>query len=255
MDVALGERSRDQEDRHQSRDSHEDLAKYSRSDHGSMTLENEKELDHDHGLAQTGEENGARLAAEQIGDSAERTAEGHRVVPSTQRSEVRGSTVWSSTADVLAPISQAVRARQRLVSTIRPLAGIVFEYWAEKMRGPDISKVVFDDKRAEIIMDRLVENKTDLSELLYAVDGALKVDYIMGRGLKAKVAFNGVETIFKDRAHVEKFSRAIEASRRGVPHPDLARVRQKLRYDASLPSLSEAAARAIPGPRKRQTAP
>jgi len=93
---------------------------------------------------------------------------------------------------------------------------IVFSYWAKRL-GHD--EALFDQKRDRTIRQRLVENQDNLSELLYAVDGALKDDWVMGRDAKSQKRFDGIEHIFQDRAHVEKFAITIPQYRSKQQHP------------------------------------
>lgn len=92
---------------------------------------------------------------------------------------------------------------------------IVFSYWAKRLGH---EQALFDSKRDQVIRQRLRENQDNLSELLYAVDGALRDDWVMGRDPKSVKRFDGIESIFQDRAHVEKFAGAMAPYRAGTPH-------------------------------------
>jgi len=93
---------------------------------------------------------------------------------------------------------------------------IVFAYWAKRLGH---EKVLLDRKRQGTLRARLVENGDDVSELLYVVDGALRDDWTMGRDPRSTKKFDGIETIYQDRAHVEKFAGGCAAFKRGEIHP------------------------------------
>ena len=93
---------------------------------------------------------------------------------------------------------------------------IVFSYWGKRL-GHD--EALFDQKRERVIRQRLVENQDNLSELLWAIDGALKDDWVMGRDPKSQKRFDGIENIFQDRAHVEKYAASIPQYRSKQEHP------------------------------------
>lgn len=68
-------------------------------------------------------------------------------------------------------------------------------------------------------MKRLEENEGDVSELLYALDGAFHSDHIMGRGKYAgEPKYDGIETVLRDRAQVEKFAAERKGYRDDKPH-------------------------------------
>ena len=78
---------------------------------------------------------------------------------------------------------------------------IVFRYWQAKMNKS--GRVILDDKRGRYIKARLRENGCDVSELLYAIDGAKRDDWLMGRCDNSRKKFNGIQQLFRDREQVE----------------------------------------------------
>ena len=74
-------------------------------------------------------------------------------------------------------------------------------------------------KRERRIVSRLRESSGDLSILCYAVDGALRDDWIMGRDERSPRSYDGVENIFRDRAQVERLAEACPRFRKGQKHP------------------------------------
>ena len=76
----------------------------------------------------------------------------------------------------------------------------VFDFWAESMshRGAK-----FDRKRRARIRARLSEGRTP-EDLCKAIRGALLDDWLMGRDKQSTKRFDGIETIFRDAAQVER---------------------------------------------------
>lgn len=96
------------------------------------------------------------------------------------------------------------------------LSEVVFAYWAARLHHPN---ALLDKKRDYRIRARLRESRGDWGLLLYAVDGALTDDWIMGREDRSPRAYDGIETIFRDRAQVERLAELCPRCRRGDPHP------------------------------------
>jgi hypothetical protein len=95
-------------------------------------------------------------------------------------------------------------------------AELVFSYWAAKLDHP---KALLDAERERRLVKRLEENGGDVHELLYVVDGARKDEWTMGTAKGSTKKFDGIETIYQDRAHVEKFASMCPAYKNGDPHP------------------------------------
>jgi hypothetical protein len=119
-------------------------------------------------------------------------------------------------AVVLAGVSADAHRRAGADEIRRAGAALVFSYWARKLDHP---KALLDDDRERRLVKRLTENGGDVHELLYVVDGALKDDWTMGRSQRSSKKFDGIETIFQDRAHVEKFAALCPGYKAGTPHP------------------------------------
>jgi len=119
-------------------------------------------------------------------------------------------------AHVEAHASKAA-AREKLM---RFGATVVFTYWATLFDHPTAR---MDDKRERRIRSRLVENNGNVSEVLYALDGALKDDWIMGRDQQSTKKYDGLDTILRDRAQVERFTAGARWTP-GVDHPYIARM-------------------------------
>lgn len=125
-------------------------------------------------------------------------------------------TVQARLAAVLAGVVADGRRRVGADEMRRVKAELVFAYWASKLDHP---KALLDAERERRLTKRLEENGGDVHELLYVVDGALKDEWTMGRSQRSTKKFDGIETIYQDRAHVEKFAAMCPAYKAGDPHP------------------------------------
>jgi len=102
------------------------------------------------------------------------------------------------------------------------VAGFVFAYWQARL---EHRHALFDRKRESTILQRLREVGGDPRDLLYAIDGALTDDFLMGRDPRnAGHRYDGIGTLFKSRAQVERLAEKIPAWRRGEPHPREAEI-------------------------------
>jgi len=117
---------------------------------------------------------------------------------------------------------QAVRdkttARKLKESALALAAKVIFTYWRDCM-GFDAKTTVFNDKRRDRIIARLRENQGDVSELLYAIDGAVRDEWTMGRANNSPRPYNGVAQVFRDREKVEQYLQTVK--RRTPRHPYL----------------------------------
>ncbi len=86
----------------------------------------------------------------------------------------------------------------------RGFAELVFAYWAA--RTGRRSNTRLDKKRENRIVGSLRENGDNLIELLFAVDGMLRDDRLMGRADDSSRKYDGIENVFRDRAQVERLS-------------------------------------------------
>lgn len=79
------------------------------------------------------------------------------------------------------------------------VASLVFSYWAEVLGH---QRALLDGKRKARIVSRYRESR-DPSELLFVVDGVRKSEFHRGA---SGTKYDGIETVFRDRAQVEKFA-------------------------------------------------
>lgn len=98
--------------------------------------------------------------------------------------------------------------------------GFVFSYWAKRFGRP---RAALDPKRAKLILQRLREADDQVSDLLYALDGARKDPWIMGTDPNSTKAYTGIETILRDRATVERHAERSPRFHAGLDHPMLER--------------------------------
>ena len=101
-------------------------------------------------------------------------------------------------------------------SVYRQLGEVIFAYWAAKLNHPH---AIYDAKRERRIAARLRESSGDWGLLCYAIDGALRDDFLMGREDRSMRRYDGIETIFRDRAQVERLAEMCPKFNAGQPHP------------------------------------
>lgn len=89
---------------------------------------------------------------------------------------------------------------------------IAFAYWVKK-HSKDEARTMLDDKRSRLIAKRLSESDGDLSEILYAIDGALK-DKALTEG-----GYDMLETMLRDRGQIERLANQMAKYRAGEMHP------------------------------------
>jgi hypothetical protein len=116
----------------------------------------------------------------------------------------------------LQDVEVATARRQTKEAFRQMMVEIVFSYWAKRLGH---ERALLDGTRRQLLAKRFVENGDNLSELLYVVDGALRDDWTMGRDPKSRRAYDDVETIFRDRAQVERFAGTVPGYKQGTPHP------------------------------------
>lgn len=91
--------------------------------------------------------------------------------------------------------SQTDRERRAMIS-------VVFSYWAAKLNH---IRALQDPGRERLIGDRLRENRHDVNELMFVIDGAKKDRNLMGQNEKNQ-KYDGIDTLFRNRAQVERLA-------------------------------------------------
>ena len=127
------------------------------------------------------------------------------VEPSGSTSVVKRATVGEiqvHLAQVLAEVQAGTQQSLQAIEGRELQAELVFAYWAVRLNH---NGTVLDKKRLGRLTARLGENKGDVHELLYVVDGALRDPHLMGQNQNA-TKYDGIETIFRDRGQVERLA-------------------------------------------------
>ena len=135
-------------------------------------------------------------------------------------------------AAVMASVSAGTEQRVAGEKLLRWKAEVAFAYWAKRM-GHEQS--LLDSQRERRLLARLRESDGNLHELLYAVDGAHRDDWIMGRDPKAPRKYDGIETVFRDRAQVERLAGLCPKWVRGELHPLAVKYQALMQPDAAAP--------------------
>lgn len=120
---------------------------------------------------------------------------------------------------VIAEIESGARERLKRQDTRVLQSELVFSYWQAKT-GHD--KAIMDMDRERRIVRRLEENGGDVSELLYAIDGCLKDRHLQGENDRNR-KYDGIETIFRDRAIIERLAGSMKGYRNKEMHPMVAK--------------------------------
>lgn len=123
-----------------------------------------------------------------------------------------------------------VRARRR-----QALTEMVFGYWAMTYSKP--STVRLSPDRARVIARALEQNDDNLSEILFALDGARKDDWIMGRDARSSTKYDTPETILRDRGTIERHASRISAYTRSEDHPQARELLTVLDLQHPMPAL------------------
>lgn len=116
-------------------------------------------------------------------------------------------------ATVLAEIQSGARTHLRKEQRAKLAAEIVFGYWMKVFNHPR-AILAENDKREATIVRRYEEAREDLSTLLYVLDGARKDPPRANDQI-----YDGLQTIFRDRAQVERFAEKMPGYREGKVHP------------------------------------
>lgn len=131
------------------------------------------------------------------------------------RAQARGATaiqVRDRLADYMASVHDKALTRRDVE---RLQIETCFTYWAMKHGHP---QSLLDPKREGLIRRRLNENGGNLSELLYVIDGALRDAWLVEH------KYDGLQTLFRDRAQIERLAGLVPRYGTGELHPMAAKV-------------------------------
>lgn len=155
------------------------------------------------------------------------TTPGTAVAPRERSAKVARNVeaVREQVAAVLAEL--ATEGVERVgVKRARQVAGeMAFLYWQHLYGHP---RAMLDGKRLKVALARLEENGGNVDELLYALDGARRDEYVMGQGRHAQ-AHDAFEFILRDRSAVEGHANRVAKWREGVPHPKGKKLAEAMR--------------------------
>lgn len=131
------------------------------------------------------------------------------------KSDVVAATLARVAEDLVAASAEAKTAKQQ-VRIRRAMAGLVFAYWAAKF---DHGRALLDPKREKKLMARLQECDDRVSDLLWALDGALRDDWVMGRDPRSTRRYDDLSTLLRDRETLERHASVTKGWRDGREHP------------------------------------
>lgn len=136
----------------------------------------------------------------------------------------------SRVAQVFAEVHEGSRKRISVEQLRKLNAELVFMYWAAKF---DHTGALLDAKRERKIVERLKENGDNVSELLYALDGAYHDPWTMGTARDSSRKYDDIPTILRDRAQIERFAATRPAWKKDPdePHKQLKQLEAALRGD------------------------
>lgn len=115
---------------------------------------------------------------------------------------------------VLAAVRQSTERRLSKEEVRVAGAQLVFGYWAMKTGS---ERALYDRDRQRVLLRALSENRGDVSELMYAIDGALLDPWHNGE--KDGTKHLGVDAILRSRGKIEELAAKKPGYRNGEPHP------------------------------------
>lgn len=129
--------------------------------------------------------------------------------------------VRTTAVGFLEEVKAGTSARLKKDELYAQQAIVVFAYWAAKLNHPAAE---LDEKREKRIISRLRETRGNWGLLCYAVDGALRDDFIMGRSTRGDRC-DRVSTIFRDLEQVERLAEKCKRFLAGEEHPLVVKYR------------------------------
>lgn len=142
----------------------------------------------------------------------------------------RPAPVARAVAGALETVRTSTTRRRAREDERKLAAACVFEYVAQRLGYPKNTR--YDEKREARLLRALTENKGDVGELLAVADGALKDPWIMGKDPRSPRPYTGIETLYRDRAQVERLAALAKYDPDGPPHPFLAEIEARLAEEA-----------------------
>lgn len=115
---------------------------------------------------------------------------------------------------IMAEVAKGAECELRAEERRDGMVDFVFAYWATATRHQN---ALLDQKRVVRLRRRLEENRDDVNELCYVVDGLKKDRGLMGENERGR-KYDGIETIFRDRGMVEHLAE-LAGYKPGMIHP------------------------------------
>lgn len=160
-------------------------------------------------LPQAEAEASAKAVATKAKDSAPAGA-ARKALPMVLTGEqiIESLVVWQD-------VEQAARMSQATDFRREQQAQFVFAY---RQRVHHDERALYDrNGRGTLIRKALRQNRGDVSELLFAVDGARRDAWMMGETQNSSRKYNGIKDILRDRETIERLAKA--GGLNGQPHP------------------------------------
>jgi hypothetical protein len=126
-------------------------------------------------------------------------------------------------AQVFEEVANGTRRRLGRDEARTLAAGFLFNYWAAKLEQPHAR---LDTNRERLLVTALAESGDNLSDLLYAIDGALRDRWHNGSADGEKRL--RVQAIFRDRAKIEELVALCRGWKRGEEHPAYVSFRERM---------------------------
>lgn len=133
-------------------------------------------------------------------------------------------------AGVLAEVQASTERRLTKDEATAAAAQLVFGYWATKTNS---TRSLYDRDRERVLRRALSENRGNVSELMYAVDGALHDPW--HNGDRDGTKHLGVDAIFRNRGKIEELAEKRPGYRSGEMHPMAERYRQAFEGGGATP--------------------
>lgn len=141
---------------------------------------------------------------------------GTSVTKARQTRPRRHEEIREHLAKVLDEVGTGRQERLRADEMRTLQAELVFAYWQKKMGH---EKALLDDKRLNRLKNCLKENRGDIHELLYAVDGWARDPTFRSLKEKDDRVLDGIENIYTTRERIERLAGHCKGHRDGKPHP------------------------------------
>lgn len=170
-------------------------------------------------VGREGESNGVALATSGTSRLAALTGKREPAAVLARMAQLFGDVMTERRASLTVDQARGVKAE------------ILFLYWSARFGHP---KAILDSKRKGKLVARLKENGDDVSELLYALDGASNDAWIMGTAQGADRKYDDIVTILRDRGQVERFAGTRKRYRDGEPHKVLPKLEAAIRGDGEV---------------------